>query len=131
MVSSWRKRVLCNILVKSQSFSGPVSQVCDLHNCFCSGKDFPHLCSLLPSLVAAFPVFFIEVPTIVDFFFPPLWEGKNIRGGWNGRNSFLPAWTGLWQYLFPWRVALVEQFQGIFHNDYSSSPSVRDTEEYF
>ena len=97
--------MLYNVLVKSQCFSGPVSQGCDHHNCFSTGMDFPYPSSLLPSLDAVFPMYFTEFPTIVDFFFS-LWEGRNTKGGWSGRNSLLPARKRLWKYLFTWTVGL-------------------------
>jgi len=84
--------------------------------------DFPHSCSFLSSLDAALQIYFIEFPTIIDFFYFSLWEGRNTKGGWCGRNSIL---------IF-WRVGLdMELVLGIFHNDYLSSTSVGATQGYF
>lgn len=65
-------------------------QSCDLHNCFSSGMDFPHSCSLLSSLDAAFQIYFTEFPTIIDFFFFSLRRQEYQRGMvWEEFSSYL------------------------------------------
>lgn len=65
MVNYRRGKVFYSILIKFQSFSWPVSWVCDCHECFCSGiaSWFFHLWS--PFLVAIFPICFLEALTHV------------------------------------------------------------------